>query len=41
MTNWFDFDDIDKMDEFVGCKLECEYDKTILKFTQPVLLQKN
>ena len=39
MMDRFDCDEIGNMDEYVGCKLERDYEKRTMKFTQPVLLQ--
>jgi hypothetical protein len=35
----FDCDEVGNMDEYVGCKLERNWDEGWIKFTQPVLLQ--
>ena len=37
--HWFDCDDAGGMDEYLGCKLERNWDKGWIKFTQPVLIQ--
>ena len=39
MTDRFDCDIIGNMDEYVGCKIECNTIKGWIRFTQPVLLQ--
>ena len=35
----FDCDDVGGMDEYIGCKLERNWDEGWIKFTQPVLIQ--
>lgn len=35
----FDCNDIGEMLEYVGCKIESDYDKRTLKLTQPVMVQ--
>jgi hypothetical protein len=39
MTDRFECDEIGNMDEYVGCKLERDYEERSLKLTQPVMLQ--
>ena len=35
----FDCDDIGEMFEYVGCKIDRDYVKRTVKFTQPVMVQ--
>jgi hypothetical protein len=39
LTDRFDCDKVGNMEEYVGCKLECNLEERWIKFTQPVLLQ--
>jgi hypothetical protein len=39
MMDRFDCDEVGGMDEYVGCKLDCNWEDGSLKITQPVLLQ--
>ena len=39
MKGLFDCDDVGELKEYVGCKLELDWDKRQIKVTQPVLLQ--
>ena len=39
MMSLFECNKIGNMDEHLGCWLECNFEKRMLKFTQPVLLQ--
>jgi hypothetical protein len=39
MMNRFDCDEVGNMDEYVGCKLERNWDEGWIRFLQPVLLQ--
>ena len=39
MTKRFDCDIIGNMNEYVGCKLDRDWNKRSLKFTQPVMIQ--
>ena len=39
MTDRFDCDEIGNMDEYVGCKVERDYENRSIKLTQPVMLQ--
>jgi hypothetical protein len=39
MGKMFPCDDMGKMEEYIGCKIERNYDKQSLRLTQPVLLR--
>jgi hypothetical protein len=39
MMKQFECDDVGKIEEFLGNKIEVDYDLKMAKFTQPVLLQ--
>ena len=39
MTARFDCEELGKVDEYVGCKVERNYEENSIKLTQPVMLQ--
>jgi hypothetical protein len=39
MTAQFDCEEIGEVDEYVGCKVERNYEENLIKLTQPVMLQ--
>jgi hypothetical protein len=39
MTARFDCEEIGEVDEYVGCKVERNYEENSIKLTQPVMLQ--
>ena len=39
MTSRFDCDVVGNMDEYVGCKIDRDWENRLLKITQPVMIQ--
>ena len=39
LSDRFDVDDVGRLEEYVGCKIEWDHEKGTMRFTQPVLLQ--